>query len=103
MFRIVLACDGVPKDVGAQAAVDIAEEFTHRPWHINVQSRWDGARLILQAENDVDADGEALSDEFSDAISASIAAPFDGAISKVSVVKLDDMTPNTSLERTRDR
>lgn len=101
MFRIVLACDGVPKDVGVQAAVDITEEFTHRPWHTNVQCRWDGERLILQAENDVDADGEALSDEFSDAISACIAPHFDGTISKVSVVKLDDMPPNTSLERTR--
>jgi hypothetical protein len=92
----------VPEGVGGQAAVDIAEEFTHRPWHANVQCRWDGTRLILQAENDVDADGEALSDEFSDAIAACIAPPFDGTISKVSVVKLDDMTPNTSLERTRE-
>ena len=103
MFRIVLACDGVPKDVGAQAAVDITEEFTHRPWHTNAQCRWDGERLILQAENDVDADGEALSDEFSDAIAACVAPHFDGTISKVAVVKLDDMTPNTSLERTRER
>ena len=43
-----------------------------------------------------------LSDEFSDAIAACIAPLFDGTISKVSVVKLDDMTPNTSLERTRE-
>jgi len=103
MFRIVLACDGVPEDFGAQAAVDIAEEFTHRPWHTNVQCRWDGTRLILQAENDVDADGEALSDEFSDAISACIAPLFDETISKVSVVNLGDMAPNKSLERTRAR
>jgi len=103
MFRIVLTCSGVPKDVGAQAAVDIAEEFTHRPWQQNVECRWDGELLTLQAENDVDSDGEALSDEFSDAISACIAPTFDGSIAKVSVVKLDDMPPNTSLERTRDR
>jgi len=31
MYRIVLACKGVPADVGAVAARDIAEEFTRRP------------------------------------------------------------------------
>ena len=103
MYRIVLTCGGVPKEVGAQAAVDITEEFTHRPWHHNVECRWDGELLTLQAENDVDSDGEARSDEFSDAIAACIAPAFDGSIAKVSVVKLADMPPNTSLEQTRER
>ena len=96
MFRIVLACDGVPKDVGAAAAVDITEEFAHRPWHINAECRWDGERLPLQADNDFDEKGDALADEFSDAIAACIAPGFDGSIATVSVVKLDDMRPNTS-------
>jgi hypothetical protein len=43
MYRIVLACKGVPADFGAVAARDIAEEFTHRPWHQNVHCEWDGS------------------------------------------------------------
>ena len=85
MYRIVLACKGVPVDVGPAAAHDIAEEFVHRPWHQNARCEWDGARLILQAENDFDSNGLALLDEFSDAISASIADGFDGGIDVVSV------------------
>jgi len=88
MFRIVLACDGVPVEAGEQAAVDIAEEFTHRSWHENVRCRWDGTRLILQADSDVDADGEALCEEFSDVIAACIAPLFDGSITKVSIDEL---------------
>jgi hypothetical protein len=102
MFRIVLTCDGVPKDVGAEAAADIMEEFTHRPWHQKVECQWDGERLTLRAENDFDSNGDALTDEFSDAISACVAPAFEGSITKVSIVKLDDMPSNTSLERTRE-
>ena len=102
MFRIVLTCDGVPKQVGAQAATDITEEFTHRPWHQNAECQWDGECLTLRAKNDFDANGEALVDEFSDAIAACIAPGFDGSIAKVSVVNLPDMPSNTSLERTRE-
>jgi hypothetical protein len=102
MFRIVLTCGGVPKDVGAQAAIDITEEFAHRPWHQSAECQWDGERLTLCAENDFDPKGEALADEFSDAIAACIAPGFDGSITKVSVVKLHDMPPNKSLERTRE-
>src|SRR5439155_1050678 len=53
-----------------QAAADIAEEFTHRRWHENVECKWNGESLILTAENDFDAEGRALTDEFSDAIAA---------------------------------
>jgi hypothetical protein len=59
--------------------------------------------LTLHAENDFDSTGDALADEFSDAIAACITPGFDGSIAKVSVVKLDDMRSNTSLERTRER
>jgi hypothetical protein len=90
MYRIVLACKGVPADVGAVAARDITEEFTHRSWHRNVHCEWDGSRLILQADNDFDSNGLALRDEFSDAISASITEGFDGDIDVVSVSPLAD-------------
>ncbi|RNF85084.1 hypothetical protein EER27_04675 [Lysobacter psychrotolerans] len=84
----MLACNGVPEHVGAVAASDIAEEFTHRPWHQNVQSTWDGSRLLLQADNDYDSDGSALADEFSDAIAACIADGFNGSITVESVTAL---------------
>jgi hypothetical protein len=93
MYRIVLACKGVPADVGAVAARDIAEEFTHRPWHQNVHCEWDGSRLVLQADNDFDSNGLALMDEFSDAIAASITDSFDGGIDVVSVTTLPTDAP----------
>lgn len=75
MYRIVLACDGVPVSAGPQGAIHIAEEFTHRPWHQNVTCLWDGRSLILPAENDYDDKGLALTDEFSDAVVACISDP----------------------------
>jgi hypothetical protein len=88
MYRIVLACKGVPAHAGVVGARDITEEFTHRPWHQNVSCKWDGSQLILQADNDFDSDGLALLDEFSDAISACIEELFDGGIDIVSVSPL---------------
>jgi len=93
MYRIVLACKGVPANVGAVAARDITKEFIHRPWHQNVRCEWDGSRLMLQAENDFDSNGLALLDEFSDAISASITGGFDGGIDVVSVTTLPTDAP----------
>jgi hypothetical protein len=72
MFHVVLECDGIPKLVGTQAAVDIAEEFTNRPWHRAVKCTWDGRVLRLEADNDYDERGLALLDEFSDAIAACV-------------------------------
>lgn len=88
MYRITLACNGVPPEEAQSGAQDIAEEFTHREWHHNVTCEWDGARLFFQAENDYDLDGRALLDEFSDAISACINAPFDGDIEVLSVLEV---------------
>ena len=55
-----------------QAALEIAEEFLHRPWHQNVRCTWDGRALHLEADNDFDDTGLALLDEFSDAIAACV-------------------------------
>ncbi len=87
-YRITLRCDGVPVDVGPRAATDITDEFTHRDWHENVECKWDGASLLLTAENDFDAQGLALIDEFSDAIAACIADGFDGDIRVVAIKNL---------------
>ena len=88
MYRVVLACYGIPESAGAEAATDITTEFAeNRPWHSNVSCNWDGSRLILQADNDFDSDGLALMDEFSDCISAYIAELFDGEIKVESITK----------------
>jgi hypothetical protein len=75
MFRVVLECDaeGLPPEIAEQAIIDIAEEFSHRPWHTHVRCSWDGHLIRLEAENDYDEKGLALSDEFSDALTASVA------------------------------
>jgi hypothetical protein len=51
-YRIVSPCDGIPDDLGPQAAIDVAEEFTHRPWHEKVDYKWSDSVLLLSAEND---------------------------------------------------
>ena len=89
MYRVILSCSGVPENAGAEAAADITMEFSeHRPWHQNVLCSWDGERLILQADSEADVSGAALSDEFSDALSAYIAEPFDGSIKVESITQL---------------
>ena len=75
MFRVVLECaaEGLPSQIAEQATMDMAEEFSHRPWHRAVRCSWDGHFIRLEAENDHDEKGLALSDEFSDALKAFVA------------------------------
>jgi hypothetical protein len=87
-YRVVLECSGVPPDAGLAGATHITEAFVHRPWHQNVRCSWDGTHLILTAENDFDADGLALTDEFSDEISACISGGFDGNLRVVSIMEV---------------
>ena len=89
MYRIVLACYGVPESAGAEAAVDITAEFAdERTWHSNVSCTWDGSRLILQADNDFDPNGLSLLDEFSDCTAAYIKELFDGEIRVESITQV---------------
>jgi hypothetical protein len=75
--------------IGAGVAIDITEEFRHRPWHKSVKCEQDRVRLVLQADNDFDSDGLALRDEFSDAISACAREHLDGNIEITSVKLLE--------------
>jgi hypothetical protein len=88
VYKLRLICNGVPTHVGPQAALDIAEEFTHRPWNRNVTCIWDGRGLVLEVGNNNDEFGLALQDEFSDAISACVSAGFDGDIIVESLTKI---------------
>jgi hypothetical protein len=74
LYHAILTCDGLTDAEGANAPGDIVEEFDHRPWHLNVECRWDGRLLWLEADNDYDADGKALLDEFGDAVVACVNA-----------------------------
>jgi hypothetical protein len=90
-FAPSCVCVGVPPAAGSEAASDITAEFAqHRRWFSNVACRWDGERLVLEADSDVDSDGAALADEFSDCVSAYVAGEFDSTISVESVVKLGE-------------
>ena len=93
MYRIVLACSGIPSQEGPSGAEAIQEEFAHRPWHKNVKCEWNGSQLLLQADNDYDSNGQALMDEFSDAISAWISDAGNGGIEVVSVTALSEGSP----------
>lgn len=88
MYRITLACDGVPPWQGTEAAADITDAFRNNyPHERNVKCIFDGARLWLVAENDHDPQGVNLMDEFSDNLCAYIGA-FDGDMAIVSVETL---------------
>ena len=85
MFRVALACQGVPASAGQAAACGIQQNFAaHRQHHKNVVCTFTNGELVLTAENDFDPDGLALMDEFSDLLSAYIVEPFDGDIRLIS-------------------
>ena len=89
MFKITLACKGLPEAAATEAAPEIALEFhEHRTWYAAVQCLWRDDRLLLIAESDVDSDGVALSDEFSDCIFAYVSDWEEFKNEIVEVVKL---------------
>ena len=74
LYHAILTCRGLTDSEAANAPADIVEEFGHRPWHQKVTCRWDGLLLWLEAVNDYDPDGQALLDEFGDAVIACVNA-----------------------------
>ncbi len=89
MFRVTLACEGVPASAGESAACDIQREFAkYRQHHKNVVCTFTNGELVLTAENDFDPDGLALTDEFSDCISAYVTEPFDGTIRLINATSI---------------
>jgi hypothetical protein len=73
MFKVTMRAGGVCPSVGPAAAADIQIEFReHRTWHKQVTCTYAEGTLTLVAFNDFDPKGLALSDEFSDCISACV-------------------------------
>ena len=91
MFTIKLVCRGIPKELGPTAATNIAEEFRYCSRYANAICRWREDALQLEATSDFDSDGRALAEEFSEAISACVAEPFDGAILVEQIVHVSDL------------
>lgn len=83
-YRVVLCGIGIPSAAGKGGADCLTAGFRNRPWHSNAVCTWDGSVLTLVVENDVDRDGRASLDEFSDAISACMADPGNGDLRVVS-------------------
>lgn len=73
MWRLQVTCEGLTAEEGAAAPALVFVVFTHRPWHHRVQCTWDGSLSRLVADNDYDATGNALLDEYTDAVVASVA------------------------------
>jgi len=70
---VTVSCSGLSEAEGRRAVADIAEEFTSRPWQRNVHCEWTNGVLRLTATSDNDMNGQALLDEFGDAVIASVA------------------------------
>ena len=88
VYRITLACEGVPPELGEEAAIDIQNAFLERyPHERNVKCTFGEGRLWLVGENDHDSDGMNLIDEFSDNLCAYVGA-FDGDITLVGIERV---------------
>ena len=70
---VTVSCSGLSEAEGSAAVADVAEEFAARPWQRNVQCEWRSGVLRLTATSANDMNGEALLDEFWDAVIACVA------------------------------
>jgi hypothetical protein len=76
IYRVSLVCEGISPALRPQAAIDVAEEFTHRRHHEQVRCTCSGIELVLPASNDFDTTGEALADEFFDSVAADVSGEY---------------------------
>jgi hypothetical protein len=91
MFCITVSCHGISPAEWPDAISDVRGEFNSRQWHRIVDIRWSGQTLLLIAENDYDASGEALADEFSDTIAAYAPGTRSYSVRIVAVAKRNDL------------
>jgi hypothetical protein len=72
MYRSTVVCTGLSEAETLEAVADMLAEFAQRPWQQSVACEWRDGVLRLSAQNEVDATGMALLDEFQDAVVAYI-------------------------------
>ncbi len=89
-YQVVIECSGVPTKAGLQGSKDITKNFARRPWHQGATCKWDGKNLRMTAENDFDAAGIFLQNEFSDEVSACIG----GGCDDLRVISITDLSPD---------
>jgi hypothetical protein len=70
VFRVRVACEGIPSLAWPDALVDVDSEFSKRTWHHIVRCSWEAGALILVVDNHYDKDGAAVVDEFSATVAA---------------------------------
>lgn len=78
---------GITPEQWPEVISDVREEFASRHWHRVIDIRWSAQMLLLTVDNDYDADGEALADEFSDTIGAYAPGTLGYSVRIVSVAK----------------
>jgi hypothetical protein len=91
MFRVSVACEGVPPNAWPDALADVESEFSKRTWDHIVLCGWEGSALILVVDNDYDKDGTAVADEFSDTVAAYAPGTPGYRVRVLSVVTLSDV------------
>lgn len=69
-YRVAVVCRGLTEPQLVEAAADMLLEFAERPWQMDVRCEAKDGVLRLSALNDFDSDGQALLDEFRDAVVA---------------------------------
>ncbi|MEO7028987.1 MAG: hypothetical protein ABI147_06255 [Acidobacteriaceae bacterium] len=72
MYRVTLRVEGVPPEIGAQAAADITASFKERPWQENAVCAYIDGGLTFISENDFDEEGLATQDEFAHEYSGNV-------------------------------
>ena len=91
MFRVSVACEGIPPHAWPDALGDVESEFSRRTWHRIIHCGWEGGALILVVDNDHDRDGTALADEFSDTVAAYAPGTLGYRVRVLSVVTSGDV------------
>lgn len=89
LFQVTVRCSGIPLDELSKTAKSVDLDFRKFcPWHRNSRCWVKEAQLMLRAQNDFDAEGEALCEDLRASLQG-IASSF-GKIEVVAVEPLPD-------------
>lgn len=69
-YRVTVVCRGLKESQLVEAVSAMLSEFAERPWQTDVTCEAEDGVLRLSALNDFDSNGQALLDEFQDAVVA---------------------------------
>jgi hypothetical protein len=101
LLQVTIRCTDIPLDELAEAARAVEHEFRKFcPWHQSVRCWVEGTHLFLRAQNDFDADGEAICEDLRSCLKNSVSAL--GRIEVVAVKPLPKLDASATL-RVHDR